>query len=333
LNGEIGIWQLALDPVSGTPLGDPAPLYPSAYAVPPDLALSADGQRLAFTAVLSNSSVVTTALTDHPASAVSLTNETTYRYGLVRSSPDGRQVSYSTFLRNGLTRSVVVNADGSESRIVDSPDAAQYYPTICGDHRLVAVQNAAGSSRLVSRSLADGATQPLSGLAPGVAQVAVSPDCRQVVFHDNFEDRRRVYLQDAATGARRVMASGPEDIGFARFSRDGKWISLEITHRPRGGDDLAVMPAAGGPFEVILKSDQPSYAAGWMPDNDRVLFAGFRDAAWNVFAVSRTTRRVEQLTNYTSMRTYVRYPDWLAGNRIVYEFNEPKGNIFVATLK
>ena len=41
---------------------------------------------------------------------------------------------------------------------------------------------------------------------------------------------------------------------------------------------------------------------------------------------------MERLTSYTSMRTYVRYPDWLAGDRLVYEFNETKGNIFVANV-
>ena len=70
-----------------------------------------------------------------------------------------------------------------------------------------------------------------------------------------------------------------------------------------------------------------------MADHDRLLFAGFRLAgAWNIYTVSRTTRKVERLTSYTSMRTYVRYPDWLAGDRLVYEFNETKGNIFVANV-
>jgi Tol biopolymer transport system component len=147
-----------------------------------------------------------------------------------------------------------------------------------------------------------------------------------------FEDRRRLFQQDTATGARKLIASGPEDDGFARFSRDDKWVSVEVTHRPKGGDDIGVMPAGGGPMQIILKADQPSYAAGWMPDGDRILFAGFREGAWNIFSVSRTTGRVERLTAYTSLRTYVRYPDWLAGDRLVYEFNETKGNVFVATL-
>jgi hypothetical protein len=69
-----------------------------------------------------------------------------------------------------------------------------------------------------------------------------------------------------------------------------------------------------------------------MPDNDHILFAGFRDAVWNIYSVSRSTRKVERLTDYNLTRVYVRYPDWLAGNRTVYEFNETKGNVFVANL-
>jgi Tol biopolymer transport system component len=172
----------------------------------------------------------------------------------------------------------------------------------------------------------------VAALPPGAAQVAFSRDGTRAVFHDLRDDRRQVYIQDTATGAQRVIASGPEDVGFARFSRDDAWISLEISHRPKGGDDIAFMPANGGPMRVILISDQSSYSAGWMPDNDRILFAGFRDGTWNVFTVSRTTGQTERLTSYTSMRTYVRYPDWMTGDRIVYEFNETKGNIFVAGL-
>jgi hypothetical protein len=85
-------------------------------------------------------------------------------------------------------------------------------------------------------------------------------------------------------------------------------------------------------MEVILHTDQPSFSAGWMADNDRVLFAGYRDAVWNIYSVSRSTKQIERLTNYRLARTYVRYSDWLAGNRIVYEFNETKGNILVAKL-
>jgi hypothetical protein len=114
------------------------------------------------------------------------------------------------------------------------------------------------------------------------------------------------------------------------FSRDNHWISVQMRGRNAGGNNIGIAPANGGPLQVLLRSDEPTYASGWMPDNDRVLFAGFRGGAWNAYTISRTTKKVERLTSYDSPRTYVRYIDWLAGDRIVYEFNETKGNIFVA---
>jgi Tol biopolymer transport system component/DNA-binding winged helix-turn-helix (wHTH) protein len=332
LNGNIGIWQLALDPTTLSPIGEPEALYRSAFAVPRDLALSADGKRLAFSAVLSDSAVLMQHLAGD-ATPVSLTNETTYRYGLVRSSADGSRVMYESFPRNGLSRGWIAMADGSSRLAVGSSDAAQYYNGLSRDNGVAFfVESRIGELRLISQRLADGELRKLSGVAPGTSQLTWSYDGSRVAFHDSNDDRRQVYLQDTATGTRRVIASGPEDVGFPRFSRDDKWISVEITHRPRGGDDIGVMPADGGPVRVILKSDEPTYAAGWMPDNDRILFTGFRDGAWNIYTVSRATGKTERLTTYTSLRTYVRYPDWLIGDRIAYEFNETKGNIFVADL-
>ena len=332
LNGDIGIWQLPLNPATLTPTGDPQALYQSPFAVPRDLALSADGRRLAFTAALSDSAVLVKGLTGD-AAPMNLTKETTYRYGLVRTSPDGNRVMYASFPRNGLPRVKIAAPDGSSPYGVGAADAAQTYGGVTSDNSAMCFVEDLGPNRhIVVQNLLDGSMKTMSTLPPGAAQIGWSRDCRTALFHDVFEDRRRLYQQDTATGTRKVIASGPEDMGFGRFSRDDQWISVEITHRPKGGDDIGVMPAGGGPVQIVLKSDQPTYAAGWMPDGDRILFAGFREGAWNIYAVSRSTGTIDRLTSYTSLRTYVRYPDWLAGNRLVYEFNETKGNIFVATL-
>lgn len=332
LNGDIGIWQLPLDPATLTPTGDPQALYQSPFAVPRDLALSADGRRLAFTAALSDSAVLVRDLKgDAPPTA--LTHETTYRYGLVRTSPDGTRVMYASFPRNGQPRIQVAQPNGSAPLGLGAADATQVYGGFRADNAGTCFVQDRGPDRfIVTQSLADGSMKTLSPLPLGASQVAWSSDCKLAIFHNDFEDRRQLYVQDAATGTRKVIATRPEDVGFARFSRDDKWISVEITHRPQGGDDVAVMPATGGPLQVILKSDQPTFAGGWLPDGDRILVAAFRDGAWNIYTLSRTTGRTERLTSYTSLRTYVRYPDWLAGDRIAYEFNETKGNVFVATL-
>jgi Tol biopolymer transport system component len=58
-----------------------------------------------------------------------------------------------------------------------------------------------------------------------------------------------------------------------------------------------------------------------------------RDGVWNIWWVSRSTREEKKLTALTSFRSIVRYPAWSPrGDRIVYEFAEAKGNIYVAEL-
>jgi Tol biopolymer transport system component len=333
LNGNIGIWQVAVDPATLAPAGEPEPMTPPQFAVPRDLALSPDGRRVAFTAALSQSSVMVQDLDGESSAAVPLTQDTTYRYGLVRSSADGTRVVVTSFPRNGVPGLMISDADGSHPVVVARPDAARLQGALTTDGRAVFYREFADGKVWVGmQRLDDGASRRLSELPVGANQISFSRDGALALFHDDRDDRRQVYLQETATGARRVIASGPEDVGYARFSRDDRWIALEITHRERGGTSIATMSASGGPYEVILESDQPVFPGGWMPDHVRILAAARREGVWNVYALSRTTGALQQLTSYTSPRTYVRYPDWLAGDRLVYEFNETKGNIFVADL-
>jgi len=55
---------------------------------------------------------------------------------------------------------------------------------------------------------------------------------------------------------------------------------------------------------------------------------------WNVYSVSRTTGAVRQLTNFTKLNSYVRYPAWSPLNdKIAYEYSETTGNIWMVELK
>jgi Tol biopolymer transport system component len=77
-----------------------------------------------------------------------------------------------------------------------------------------------------------------------------------------------------------------------------------------------------------------SWPHSWSPDGDKIAFAGRRGSVWNIYWVSRSTRQQKQLTNYTKINAFVRYPAWSPlGNQIVYEYNEVTGNIWTAELK
>ena len=96
---------------------------------------------------------------------------------------------------------------------------------------------------------------------------------------------------------------------------------------------IAVIPAGGGKPEVILDSGI-NFIGGWSPDDSKVLYSGFVDGAWNLYWVDRASRKVQRLTNYTRMRSYLSYPNQSRdGKRMVYEYNETKGNVYLAELK
>jgi Tol biopolymer transport system component len=71
----------------------------------------------------------------------------------------------------------------------------------------------------------------------------------------------------------------------------------------------------------------------WVGDNDRVVFAGLRGGVWNVWWVSRATGQETQITRYTGVNTFVRYPSSSPrGDRVVFERGEVRGNIWLASV-
>lgn len=67
-----------------------------------------------------------------------------------------------------------------------------------------------------------------------------------------------------------------------------------------------------------------------MPDGDKSLFAAVREGVWNVWWGSTTSRSVQQVTQYVSANTFVRYPAWSPkGDRIAYELGTVTGNIWI----
>jgi Tol biopolymer transport system component len=55
---------------------------------------------------------------------------------------------------------------------------------------------------------------------------------------------------------------------------------------------------------------------------------------WNIYWISFSTGRVEQLTHFTEQSGFVRYPVWSPkGDRLIFEHNDLTSNIYVADQK
>src|SRR5207253_1973269 len=163
--------------------------------------------------------------------------------------------------------------------------------------------------------------------------VRLSPDGRALAF--NLADKGGVinlWTVPISGGQPKQLTFDKELAGFPCWSPDGKSIAYQI----KRGDDayLMLMPSDGGEPVQLTFDHGRSWPHSFSPDGDKIVFAGDRGGAWNVYWVSRTTKQQKQLTNYTKLNSYVRYPAWSPlGNQIAYEYAETTGNISLMEMK
>jgi len=103
----------------------------------------------------------------------------------------------------------------------------------------------------------------------------------------------------------------------------------------RGGDTYLGVMDRNGERQTQLNSDRGhSWVFSWSPDSRKILFAGLRHGAWNLWTLDRETRLQQRLTNFESLAMYVRYPTWSPnGKQIVFEHSATRGNIFLMDLQ
>ena len=140
------------------------------------------------------------------------------------------------------------------------------------------------------------------------------------------------WVAPIASARSRQYTRGEKSSTAPEWSPDGKLLAFEM----KRGDDqfLEVMPSTGGEPTQLTFEHGLSWPYSWSPDGDKIVFAGQRNGIWNIYWVSRTTKEQKQLTHYSKLNEFVRYPAWSPlGNQIVYEHAETTGNIWLMELK
>jgi Tol biopolymer transport system component len=167
----------------------------------------------------------------------------------------------------------------------------------------------------------------------GVLSPSLSPDGRDIAFHVIDEGGViNVWTQSVDGGPRKQVTFDTEAMSYPTWSPDGKSIVVEI----KRGDDtrIGIVSKDGGDVEPLVSERGQSWPFSWSPDNDRIAFAGARDGVWNIYSVSRKTKEVRQLTDFTSVEGYVRYPSWSrTRDAVVFERAEQRGSLWTARLR
>jgi len=335
--GSWALLRLRVSPQSGEPLGEAVVIKNTGAVLFKHLRISADGKKIACTALqlANNLSAITLAQASGEAKGkpVALTEDTTYRRLVPAFSPDGQKIAYD-MIRIGTNGDVwVMDADGKNPTQLTTDPAVHNWPTWFPEGDRIAYSSInQGKRTMRAINLQTGQDQLLFELDQNMELPRLSPDGKQFAFNSNKSGTINVWTIPVEGGRTRQLTFDQELMGYPSWSPDGHFIAFEM----KRGDDthVGIIPSSGGePVQLTFDHGQ-SWVYSWSPDGERIAFAGQRNGVWNVWWVSVKDKTQKQVTNYTKPNAYTRFPAWSPlGDRIVYEYSETTGNIWLMELK
>jgi eukaryotic-like serine/threonine-protein kinase len=330
------IQALPVSPQTGLPLGQPVKLVDVGVSFVSSLSLSGDGKRLAYSVQTQSSNIWAVAVspkTNEAGPPFPITNQTGTRNNMPSFSPDGHKVAFMEYIRGGGADIWVADADGKNPISVTS-NPRNLLPNWFPDGDQIAFLSLRDGHRSVwALSIQSRRERQLLSLAKDIDYMRLSADGKQMLL--NYQDDRGVinsWVVPVGGTQPKQVTFDKELAGFGCWSPDGKFIAYQM----KRGDDafLMLMPVDGGEAVQLTLGRGRSWPFSFSPDGDKILFAGERNGVWNVYWVSRSTKEQKQVTSYTKMNAFVRYPSWSPlGTQMAYEYSETTGNIWLMDLK
>src|SRR5262249_28231381 len=151
------------------------------------LSLSPDGKKLAYSAILNESKILTMGMTgDSPdgSEPVSITREVGYRNLQPSWSPDSQSLAFTQIQKSRPAQVVVVRLDGTPPVTLNPSPYSQFYPQYSRDGTQVSYQQGGPQAATVATNVADGATRVLGKVSGQIQQVEKSPDGTEIAYSD-----------------------------------------------------------------------------------------------------------------------------------------------------
>jgi eukaryotic-like serine/threonine-protein kinase len=326
---------------TGDPIGEPTTIEgtgPGIWMRSPSV--SADGKQIAYSAMRLVSNLWTIPLSSSNADVTGppsvFSPDTSQRKNLARFSPDGRRIALNRWRPGSSADIWVADADGRNlTQLTNNPatdSQASWFPDGDKIAFMSDRENPNKSFALWSISLSTSKEEKLLQLDEGVQFYDLSPDGNQIAFNYVQNGIINIWVASLKDGQRKQLTFDNDLMGFPCWSPDGKQMAFE----KQVGENayLMVMPSSGGQITQLTFGPGKSWPHSWSADGDKIVFAGQRNGVWNIYWISLSTKTQKQLTNYTKLNSFVRYPAWSPlGNQVVYEYAETTGNIWLLELK
>jgi Tol biopolymer transport system component len=323
--GHFGLWMVPMS--AGRPGTEPERLVDLAFGTGRHLALSPDGKHLAYSNLQMSSNLLSVAAEGGEPRPVTVEAGRNARPIF---SPDGSKIAFERWRPGSNPDIWVMDADGSNARQLTSHPAVDTVANWTPDGTtLVFRSDRAGKAALWSYDLRTGKEAEVQKVEQDLDWPRLSPDGRMVAFNSRSGGGGaiNVWLVPFGGSPAQQLTYDSQSVGFPTWSPDGKVLAVEMK---RGEvSHVALQTVDGGPLEQLTDDRGQSWPCSFSPDGDRVAFAGLRRGYWNVFWVSRTSKEVRQLTRFTRLSSYVRYPAWSPrGDRLVFERAQTQGNVW-----
>jgi Tol biopolymer transport system component/DNA-binding winged helix-turn-helix (wHTH) protein len=328
-----GLWQIPVSSTDDKPAGEPTQIADDGPAQIRRLRISADGKKIVYGMLMSKSNLASIALNakgDAVGNPAPFLQNSAFRNATPVFSPDGSRVVYTTWQTGSRGSLWMVSSDGQDpTELVRNTGVPSWFSD---GERVGYVLYYDGASGFGSISTTTRKEALLYTFKSDVDYAKISPDGKEIAFNSKENGTINVWLANLETGAQRAITFDTEFAGFPVWSPDGKSLAVQI----KRGDDthIALIPAGGGETVQLTGERGQSWVHSFSADGDKIIFAGQRNDVWNVYSVSRTTREQRKLTDYERLNTYVRYPAWSPrGDKIIFEYAETTGNIWLTELK
>jgi Tol biopolymer transport system component/tRNA A-37 threonylcarbamoyl transferase component Bud32 len=343
-----GLWRVSISKKSGHPIDKPVQIRNIGLASIRQLALSADGRRIAYTAMQTSSelwSMPLDTLTGYPTSQAQPLTTLGGRNNRPAFSSDGERIAFDHWQIGFSIDLWVVAARGGAPQRVTRREGDDTQAQWLSANRLAfraedPVHRGLWAVDVMPNSETPlGSPQRILPLPDGVFWATLSPAAPRVAYHKaNENGGRTIWVQELLGAAKQSIISsqdvpgfspGEHAIGFPVWSQDGAWLAYQ--HRQsETRTHVAILPATGGEPLQITHGESENWPYSFSPDGDKVAFAARRDGKWSLWWVSRSSQEERRLTPSPKLNQYVRYPTWSPhGDQLVYELASSVGDIFL----